>query len=513
MAVKKVNKGQLIPNQITEKLYGKFSNSNIQDYDLLKSIEKNGIQEPLIITSDFHVISGNRRLAAINQLKHITQVDVIIKNILKRDVTEMMIIEHQLQRVKDEIALAWEYEKLTQLLNIGRGRNNSREDLAIREKLLKNNRVSHKTINRVLSSKKTYINLHKCSEEVAWDYLRKQRRELGKEVNTIFEDLQREERKVKNKDTYKTLSNFRNDWIKIYAQDNENLKGIVEDNSIDCSISSPPYFGGVRKYLEDKKPKKKTKIPKGEEKTVEEYVESQMRSYREVIRTLKETGSIWINIADTYKDGRMHNVPFRLTLAMEEEGMIHKQTVIWIKNNPLYQDRGIYQPCQEYILHFVKDSDKYKWKADWIDEADEFLGKVTYGDSSKKRQFRNVMYYPTPTGGKLETNSHNSIPIKRLLESKGVKLEHSAMFPFEVSMICLLSTADRGDNILDNYHGMGTTAIVAYAYDCHYWGIEYSSEYANHSIIRIEDFIQNNPNMKPQSKEVTKLKKSVKTKK
>jgi DNA modification methylase len=122
------------------------------------------------------------------------------------------------------------------------------------------------------------------------------------------------------------------------------------------------------------------------------------------------------------------------------------------------------------------------------------------------------MYFPTTTGGVLKTNANDSHPLKKLLASKGVELKHSAMFPYEVPMICILSTADRGDNILDPYHGMGTSALVAYAYDCHYWGIEYSTEYAKHSVLRIEDFIQNFSQQKRPSKTTTKHKKTTKAK-
>jgi DNA modification methylase len=500
-------------NPITEKLYGKFDSMvNLSDFDLVKSIEKYGIKEPLVVTKDNYVINGNRRLKAAKKLRNITLINVIVEDVNYKDLDELTIITYQQQRVKDEVAVAWEFERLTEIYGIGSGKNNNQEDLRTREKLLKKSKVSRSTVGRVKAARKLYMKLHKCSDEEGWNFLRHQLRELGKEVNTILEELQRKERKEKNKNRIKPLKDFRNDWIKIIRADNENLKGLVQDKSIDCSISSPPYFAGVRTYLEDKKTGKKTKPQKGHEKTIEEYIESQMRTYREVKRTLKDTGSIWINIADTFKDGQMLLVHDSLARAVMNEGLKLKQTIIWVKNNPLFQDRGIYQQCVEHIYHFVKDPVKYKWKGDWLDEADEFLGEVTYGAKIKKRQFKNVMYFPTTTGGVLKTNANDSHPLKKLLASKGIELKHSAMFPYEVPMICILSTADRGDNILDPYHGMGTSALVAYAYDCHYWGIEYSTEYAKHSVLRIEDFIQNFSQQKRPSKTTTKHKKTTKAK-
>jgi DNA modification methylase len=473
---------------LTEKLYGRFDSTlNVDDFDLLKSIEKHGITEPIIITSDYFVISGNRRLKAAKMLGNITLVNVIQEEILYSELDELTIIAHQQQRVKDVIAVTWEFERLTELYNIGSGRTVNEEDLKKRNAILKKNKTSRKTIGRVKEARNLYVKLNNCSEDEAWEFLRTQVRELGKEPNTILEELKREEIKNNNKNRFTPLAEFKNEWIRIHRRSNEDLRDIIEDRTIDCSVSSPPYFGAVRKYLEDEKTGKKQK---GHERTAKEYIESQMRSYAEVIRTLKDTGSIWINIADTFRDGHLHRVPEKLADAMEERGLKLKQKIIWVKNNPVYQSWGTFQASYEEILHFVKDEKQYKWNADWLDEADDFLGKVTYGAKTKKRQFRNMMFYPMSEGGVLETNVNHSHPLKKLLASKGIKLNHSAMFPYEVPMICILSTADKGDHILDNYHGMGTTALVAYAYDCHYVGVEYSTEYAEASVARIEDFIE-----------------------
>lgn len=474
-------------NPLTEKLYGGFdAKVNVDDFDFLKSIEQFGIREPIIITSDHYVISGNRRLKAAKMLGNITVVNVIQKEILFSELDELTIIRHQQQRVKDVIAVTWEFERLTELYNIGSGKTVNEKALNERDSLLKKNKTSRKTIGRVKEARNLYVKLNNCSEDEAWEFLRTQVRELGTEPNTILEELKRQERINNNKNRFTPLAEFKNEWIRIHRRSNEDLSDILEDRTIDCSVSSPPYFGAVRKYLEDEK---KGKKQKGHERTAKEYIESQMVSYGEVIRTLKNTGSIWINIADTFRDGHLQRIPEKLADAMEERGLKLKQKIIWVKNNPVYQSWGTFQASYEEILHFVKDVKQYKWNADWLDEADDFLGKVTYGAKTKKRQFKNVMFYPMPEGGVLETNVNHSHPLKKLLASKGIDLNHSAMFPFEVPMICILSTADKGDHILDNYHGMGTTALVAYAYGCHYDGIEYSTKYAKDSVARIEDYI------------------------
>jgi DNA modification methylase len=70
-------------------------------------------------------------------------------------------------------------------------------------------------------------------------------------------------------------------------------------------------------------------------------------------------------------------------------------------------------------------------------------------------------------------------------------LQHNALYPLEVPMMCILSTTDKGDTILDPYNGLGTTGIIAYVNECKYLGIDISKVYAVKSSIRIEDFVKN----------------------
>jgi DNA modification methylase len=135
------------------------------------------------------------------------------------------------------------------------------------------------------------------------------------------------------------------------------LKDVLADESVDCIPNSPPYFGAVRTYTEDGKNVKKSKkgiSQTGHEDSVDDYVKNLMETYVECNRVLKPKGSIFVNVADTFKDGEIQNVPFKIIEAMKGIGLKCVQTIIWYKVNPQPVTIKAFQPTMEYILHFVK---------------------------------------------------------------------------------------------------------------------------------------------------------------
>ncbi|APF25262.1 DNA methylase family protein (plasmid) [Clostridium sporogenes] len=73
---------------------------------------------------------------------------------------------------------------------------------------------------------------------------------------------------------------------------------LLDDNSIDCCVTSPPYYG-LRDYGEDKQI--------GLEETPEEYVQKLVEVFREVRRVLKQEGTLWLNLGDSFWNRRSMN--------------------------------------------------------------------------------------------------------------------------------------------------------------------------------------------------------------
>ena len=226
-----------------------------------------------------------------------------------------------------------------------------------------------------------------------------------------------------------------------------------------------------------------------------------MKTYKECNRVLKDTGSIFINVADTIENGVLQCVPFKIIESMKEIGLSCVQSIIWFKINPTPVTINAFQPSMEYVLHFVKNKN-YKWRENWFGKEDEFIGNVTHGEEN--RRFRNVMiYYPTNSNnndvpmhqGLFETTSVNNHYLVKLLRSKGYELQHNALFPLEVPLICILSTTDPGDTVLDVFGGMSTTGLIAIAYGCKYYGVDRSKVYSAKATIRVQDFLSKNPHL------------------
>ena len=129
------------------------------------------------------------------------------------------------------------------------------------------------------------------------------------------------------------------------------------DNSIDCCITSPPYWN-KRQYANG---------GIGLESDYNEYIQNLIAVFMEVYRTLKDTGSFWLNIGDSYKNKCLLNIPWRVAIELTERGYILRNTVIWNKvkgglDNTNDRLRNIYEP----FFHFVKKEKGYYYDIDSV---------------------------------------------------------------------------------------------------------------------------------------------------
>lgn len=146
--------------------------------------------------------------------------------------------------------------------------------------------------------------------------------------------------------------------------DNRRTLATIAPGSVQCAVTSPPYFA-LRSYLPKDHPNKPLEL--GSERTIEEYIAAQLEVFRLVRTALHPTGTLWVNIGDAYADdskwggktggkhvkalhgepiGREKNntglkagdqqlVPFRFALAMQADGWTLRDTIIWSKPSPM----------------------------------------------------------------------------------------------------------------------------------------------------------------------------------
>ena len=306
----------------------------------------------------------------------------------------------------------------------------------------------------------------------------------------------------------------------------ERLKDI-KDNTIQCVVTSPPYWGlrdygtatwiGGDKNCSHKRESKKsertitghknfeemngvgdaiyktkclrcgaTRIDKqlGLEETPEEYVNNIVKVFREVKRTLKDDGVLWLNLGDTYSaqrwtkkgmdtteaqpmnkmkddwraiapikksgipDKNLVGIPWRVAFALQADGWYLRQDIIWHKPNPMPEStKDRCTKSHEYIFLMTKNANYYFNNKNIAEES-----KTNYGEKSNKRA------------------------VWKINVSK-YKDAHFATFPQELPELCIKASTKEGDVVLDPFFGSGTTGYVAQRLYRKWLGIELNKDY------------------------------------
>ena len=293
----------------------------------------------------------------------------------------------------------------------------------------------------------------------------------------------------------------------------------MPDASVQTCVTSPPYWGlrdyGVKGQL-------------GLEKTPEEYVERMVEVFREVRRVLKDDGTLWLNLGDsfacakgsggkssflqsrnagsrdkghTYTGGlppkNLVGIPWRVAFALQADGWILRSDIIWHKPNPMPEsvtDRPT--KAHEYIFLFAK-SEKY------------FFNRIAFAEPCKSKKYdvqrmkegrprvagkwfdvRHDRHFATSGNLGHSNKVGNGVTRNRrtvwTVTARPFKGAHFATFPPALIEPCILAGAPKGGVVLDPFFGAGTTGLVADAHDRQYIGIELNSTYIRMAQKRIE---------------------------
>jgi site-specific DNA-methyltransferase (cytosine-N4-specific) len=256
--------------------------------------------------------------------------------------------------------------------------------------------------------------------------------------------------------------------IKIEIGDSREVLSNFPDNYFQSCITSPPYWGlrdyGVEGQI-------------GAEPTVDKYIEDLVSIFREVRRTLRDDGTLWLNIGDSYTSGGrtwrdadkknaargmsyraptpeglkpkdLIGVPWKIAFALQEDGWYLRSDIVWYKPNcqpESVKDRPT--RSHEYVFLFSKN-EKYFYDHEAIKEKT--------ADGKKLRNKRTVW-------------SINTEPFKDA---------HFAVFPPELVEQCMLASSSCGDLVLDPFLGSGTVAQVAIEQNRRCVGVELNNDYA-----------------------------------
>ncbi len=288
----------------------------------------------------------------------------------------------------------------------------------------------------------------------------------------------------------------------------------LEDQSINTCITSPPYWG-LRNYNDEEK-------QLGMEDTPEDFVLNLVKVFREVKRVLRDDGTVWLNLGDSYNTTQAGNktwgdgvgankhyvdgsipkkrnliqglkkkdligIPWRVALALQQDGWYLRQDIIWHKPNPMPESvRDRCTKAHEYIFLLSK-SPKYYYDHEAIKEGSVRARSIPKGKKYSSELADNKI------GGKHTRETLNEKPVaakknKRSVwkvSTKPFKGAHFATFPKDLIEPCVLAGCPEGGTVLDPFGGSGTTGIVAAQHNRNAVLLELNQEYIDLANARI----------------------------
>ena len=262
----------------------------------------------------------------------------------------------------------------------------------------------------------------------------------------------------------------------------------LPDASVNCCVTSPPYFG-LRDY--------QVSGQIGLEDTPEAFVARLVEVFREVRRVMRDDGTLWINLGDSYAANRAYQVPstkgglkhgpgqaaggkgstvpdglkpkdligipWRVAFALQADGWYLRQDIIWHKPNPMPE--SVLDRCtkaHEYIFMLSKGP-RYYFDSETIKEQ---ATNRAPGNKQATKGGRNYLAganeHRTAANlhniGARETRNRRSV---WTVTTKPFKGAHFATFPPDLIEPCILAGCPAGGTVLDPFGGSGTTAGVA----------------------------------------------------
>ena len=281
----------------------------------------------------------------------------------------------------------------------------------------------------------------------------------------------------------------------------ESLRAMPDASAQTC-VTSPPYFG-LRDYGHEGQI--------GLEETPDAYVAKLVEVFREVRRVLRDDGTLWLNLGDSYAANRGYQVPdskhcdvgntrgmraeeiglkpkdligipWRVAFALQADGWYLRQDIIWHKPNPMPESvRDRCTKAHEYVFLLTK-SPRYYYDQQAIAEPAAVVGGRACG--SKNDASRNDHDTTGTVRGNGETRNRRSVWNIATQPFDGA---HFATMPPGLAEPCILAGCPKGGTVLDPFGGAGTTGLVAARHGRHAILCELNPEYAQLAGQRISD--------------------------
>lgn len=301
------------------------------------------------------------------------------------------------------------------------------------------------------------------------------------------------------------MSYYRDDSVTLYHGDALEVLRDLPDSSVDCCVTSPPYFG-LRDYgIEGQY---------GLEESPAEYAETMRALFAEVRRVLADDGTLWLNLGDSYAhkrpsgpqgatgerstrtfttagaggyaglpDKNLLGIPWRVAFALQDDGWVLRNAIVWHKPNAMptsVKDR--LGTRYEFVFLFSK-SPRYWFDAaplrEEIKHPDAMARGIKFGGNKASGYGREV-YSGNAYAGDPATGRHPGDVWE--IATQPFSEAHFAVMPVALAERAIQAGCKPGGTVLDPFSGSGTTGLAAAKHGRRYVGIDLNAEYLDLSL-------------------------------
>lgn len=245
----------------------------------------------------------------------------------------------------------------------------------------------------------------------------------------------------------------------------------LPDKCCSVCVTSPPYYNARDYGAADQL---------GTESSPEEYTRKLVEAFREVARVLKDDGTLWLNIGDSYarhiEDGGIKRkdligIPWLLALALRSDGWYLRADIIWNKPNAMPESAKDRPARSHEYVFLLSKAAAYYYDAEAVKEL-----AVGYDPKKPGRKRGNAKTFRGGTAYTHDQAKANSTEVDRgshglqrnetgkrnrrdvwTIATRPYKGAHLSTFPEELAKICILAGSKPGDTVLDPFSGSGTT--------------------------------------------------------
>lgn len=264
----------------------------------------------------------------------------------------------------------------------------------------------------------------------------------------------------------------------------------LADASVDCVLTSPPYWG-LRDYDHSQQI--------GLEPTLSEYIAALTQVFNQVHRVLKDTGTLWLNMGDTYNNRsasglaqptlapkNLLGVPWRLAFALQDSGWVLRNDIIWSKPNAMPESvRDRVSNRHEHLFLFSKQPSGYYFDLAAIKQPRKArpdsmgFGRTRPGITPPRSNM--PAHRPQRLGQSATVDVVNPGDVWNI-PTTPFPGAHFAAMPTELALRALQAGCPQHGAVLDPFSGTGTTGYAAAQLDHKYIGIDINSEYLKLSL-------------------------------